>query len=81
MEGDEQEIAIRSNRKVRLRVVRDDPKAPSVYHGSLNPLMKPLTFVGKHFWIKTAEPDALEITIGGKPAPTSAVEIVPTPGI
>ena len=80
-EGDEQEIAIRANRKIRLRVVRDDPKSPSVYHGSLNPMMKPLTFVGRHFWVKTADPSAVQVTIGGKPAPASVVEIVSTPGI
>lgn len=82
VEGEEMEVTIRSNRKIRLRVVRDDPKSPSVYHGSLNPLMKkPLVFVGKHFWIKTADPDALNITINGKPAPASVVEVIPTPGI
>ncbi|XHR28206.1 MAG: helix-turn-helix domain-containing protein [Chthoniobacteraceae bacterium] len=81
VEGEEQEIAIRSNKKIRLRVVRDDPKSPSVYHGNMNPLMKPLTFVGKHFWIKTADPASIEVTINGKPAPDGVVEILPTQGI
>ncbi len=81
VEGAEQEIVIRSKKKTRLRVVRDDPKSPSVYHGNINPLMKPLTFVGKHFWIKTADPASVEVTINGNPAPDSVVEILPTKGI
>ncbi|MEI8233577.1 MAG: helix-turn-helix transcriptional regulator [Verrucomicrobiota bacterium] len=81
--GAAREISIRATKKIRIRVVSDNPKAPSLYFGSVNPLMKPLVFPGKHFWIKTAEPEALQVTVNGQPAsgPESGVEIQAVPGL
>lgn len=82
-EGEEREVTIRVTRKIKLRVVKDNPKAPSLYLGFANSLQPPLVYKGKHFWIKTADPDALNVTVDGQPVtgPESGVEILRTPGL
>lgn len=82
--GEEREIAIRSTKKIRIRVVRDNPKSSSLYLGNINPAQQPLVYKGRRFWIKTAEPDALKVTIGGQPidpGPESGVEIQKVSGL
>ncbi|MDD5349473.1 MAG: helix-turn-helix domain-containing protein [Chthoniobacteraceae bacterium] len=76
-EGTEREIGIRSTKKIKIRVEKDGEKTSSLYFGSINPLMKPLLFRGKTFLIKTAEPEALKVTVNGQPitGPESGVEI------
>jgi len=71
------EIQIRVTKKTKIRVVSDNPKSPSLYFGSVNPLMPPLTFKGHYFWIKTSDPGVVKVTINGQPAtgPQSGVEI------
>jgi len=63
----EREISIRSTKKIKIRVEKDAPNTPSLYFGNVNPLMRPLIFQGKYFWIKTSEPDALQVTVNGQP--------------
>ena len=82
----DREIKIKVTRKTRIRLVRDNLNSPtlapdrsSLYLGSVNPLQPALVFKGKYFWIKTADPDALKITIDGKPVakpgPEAGVEV------
>lgn len=73
----DREIKIKTTRKTRIRLVRENPNSPapnpansSLYLGSVNPAQPPLVFKGKHFWIKTSDPGALKITIDGKPVTT-----------
>ena len=49
----------------------------------MNPAMGSRSFRGKYFWIKTADPSALQITIDGQPAsgPEAGVEMVPSAGL
>ena len=79
----EREISIRATKKIKIRVEKDSPNTPSLYYGFVNPLMKPLLFQGRSFWIKTAEPDALQVTVNGQPVsgPASGVEIQSIPGL
>lgn len=83
-ESAEREITIRATKKIKIRVVRDNPQTPSLYLGNINPAMAPRIYKGKHFWIKTTDPDALKITIDGQPVtpgPESGIEIIRTPGL
>lgn len=75
--GAEREVIIRATRKIRIRVEKDGQKTSSLYFGNINPNMRPLVFRGKSFRIRTAEPDALQVTVNGQPAngPESGVEI------
>ena len=77
------EMQLRVTKKIKVRIVRDNPKAASLYYGFVNPAQPPLTYPGKQFWIKTADPDALKITVNGQPAtgPESGVEILRMPGL
>jgi hypothetical protein len=58
-------------------VEKEGQKTSSLYFGFINPAMKPLVFRGKSFRIKTADPEALQVTVNGQPAtgPESGVEI------
>jgi len=82
-EGEVRDIQLRATKKIRVRVVKDNPRSPSVYNGSLNPLMAPLTFQGKYFWIKATDPSALQVTINGQPVtgPEAGVEIARRPDL
>jgi cytoskeletal protein RodZ len=75
--GAVRELKLRVTRKTKIRVVRDNPKSPSLYFGYVNPQMAPLSFKGAHFWIKSSDPGALKITVDGQPVtgPESGVEI------
>jgi len=81
--GAVREIQVRAAKKIKVRIVHDNPSASSDYYGYMNPAMTPRTFRGKYFWIKTTEPDALQVTINGQAAagPESGVEIVKSPGL
>ena len=82
--GAVREINVRATKRVRVRIVRDTPKSSSLYYGSLNPAQPTLAFKGKYFWIKTTDPEALQVTIDGHPvtaAPEAGVEIIPSPGL
>lgn len=76
-QGPVREMKLTVTRKIKVRIVRDNPQSPSLYWGFVNPLQPPLIYKGTHFWIKTSEPDALKVTVDGKPAkgPESGVEI------
>jgi len=82
-QGELREIQLRATKKIRVRVVKDDPRTSSVYNGSLNPLMGPRAFQGKYFWIKATDPSALQVTINGQPVtgPEAGVEIARRPDL
>ena len=82
-QGELREIQLRATKKIRVRVVKDDPRTSSVYNGSLNPFMGARSFQGKYFWIKATDPSALQVTINGQPVtgPESGVEIARRPDL
>ena len=81
--GTVREIKLRVTKRTKVRIVRDNPNDSSVYYGFVNPAQPTLTFKGKYFWIKTADPDAMQITMDGQPVtgPQSGVEILRNPGL
>ena len=81
--GEVREIKVHATKKIRVRIAHDKPNASSDYLGSMNPAMTSRSFRGKYFWIKTTDPDALQVTIDGKPATgsDSGVEIERVPGL
>ena len=82
-DGEVREIKVRVTKKIKVRIVRDNPKSASLYYGFVNPLQPVLTYKGKHFWIKTTDPEALLVTIDGQPAvgPEAGVEIIQSGGL
>ena len=81
--GEVRELKLRVSKRTKVRIVRDTPSSGSVYYGFVNPAQPTITFKGKYFWIKAADPDALQVTINGQPAtgPESGVEILRNPGL
>jgi len=81
--GATREITVRVTKKIRVRIVHDNPKGSSDYLGFMTPVMGPRTFRGKYFWIKATDPEALQVTINGQPAgdPESGVEIARNPDL
>ena len=79
--GAVREIKVRATKKVRVRIVRDNPKSGSLYLGYVNPQQPALTYRGQSFWIKTTDPTALQVTIDGQPVtgPEAGVEIIQSP--
>ena len=77
------EIKVHATKRVKVRILHDSPNAASDYYGYMNPAMGSRSFRGKYFWIKTADPSALQITIDGQPAsgPEAGVEMVPSAGL
>lgn len=75
--GEVREIKVSVTKRTKVRIVKDHPNDSSLYNGSMNPAMKPMSFKGRYFWIKTADPEAVQVTIDGKPAsgPDAGVEI------
>ena len=82
-EGTLREIKVHATKRIKVRIVRDNPKASSDYYGFMNPLMGSRTFRGKYFWITTTDPDALRVTLDGQPVtgPESGVEILRSTGL
>jgi len=81
--GATREITVRVTKKIRVRIVHDNPKGSSDYLGFMYPAMGPKTFRGKYFWIKATDLDALQVTIDGQAAigPESGVEISQVTGL
>jgi len=81
--GTVREIKVRVTKRTKVRIVRDNPNDSSVYYGYVNPAQPVLTYRGKYFWIKTTDPDAVNITIDGQSVtgPESGVEIIRSPGL
>jgi len=82
-EGEVREIKVRVTKKIKVRIVHDNPKSSSLYYGFVNPAQPVLTFKGKHFWIKASDPSALQVTVNGQPVtgPEAGVEIIPSGGL
>ena len=82
-EGEVREIKVRVTKKIKVRIVHENPKSSSLYYGFVNPAQPVLTFKGKHFWIKATDPSALQVTVNGQPVtgPEAGVEIIPSGGL
>lgn len=75
--GEMREIKISATKKTKIRIVRDKQSSSSVYNGTVNPAMAPLSFKGYYFWIKATDPGAIKVTINGQAVtgPECGVEI------
>ncbi len=60
------EVTIRATKKARVRVTRDVRGSAPVFDGWLEPDQAPLHFQGRHFWVESRNPGALQITSDGK---------------
>ncbi|MEI6560626.1 MAG: helix-turn-helix domain-containing protein [Verrucomicrobiota bacterium] len=81
--GAVREIKVRVSKRIKVRIVRDNPRNSSLYYGFVNPAQPVLTYRGQYFWIKTSDPEALQVTIEGQPVtgPEAGVEIAQSPGL
>jgi len=75
--GAVREIKVSVTKRTRVRIVKDNLESSSLYSGYMNPAMKPQSFKGRYFWITTADPSAVIVTIDGQPAkgPDAGVEM------
>jgi len=81
--GAVREIKVRVTKRIKVRIVRDNPRSGSLYLGYVNPAQPVLIYRGQYFWIKTTDPEALQVTINGQPVsgPEAGVEITQSPGL
>ena len=57
------EVTIRVTKKTKVRIVRDESGSQPVYNDWLTPGMPPLTFRGRHFWIKAGNRQAVKVSV------------------
>ncbi|MEI6351023.1 MAG: helix-turn-helix domain-containing protein [Verrucomicrobiota bacterium] len=67
------EVTIRVTKRTKLTIIRDDPNSKPIYDDRRSSGMAPLTFRGRHFWIKAADRNAVKVSVaGGVPEGTEA---------
>ena len=73
MKGPIREVTIRVTKRTKLKIIRDDANSEPIFEGTRSSGMAPLTFRGRHFWIKAPDRKAVKVSIaGGIPEGTEA---------